>query len=585
MILDKKTTVKITKQNIEYFRNLNYNCELKDNIDIDIFNLQKGSHIKINVKCDICGEESSISYKNYNKNIKNYNIYTCLKCSNFKNKNTLMIKYGVEHQMQLDSTKEKIKNTSIERYGVDNPSKSLEIKEKTRQSCLNKYGYNNVLEIPKIKEKIKRTNNKKYNNDYYFGSLDFKEKIDDKYLNKHKNVIDILYRDEKRKYLFKCDCGKNHKYETTSTLWHSRARINSILCTICNPITNRLKNYDNIIEIKYNQKLPIYVLKCDCKKDHVFEISPNIWYSRKFSNTILCTICNPIYKSFSGTEIQLQNFIKENYNNEILTNQRMIIPPLELDIYIPDIKLAFEFNGLFWHNELNKDKNYHLSKTEECEKQGIQLIHIYEDDWLYKQDIVKSIILNKLGKTSNKIYARKCIIKEISDNNLIREFLEKNHIQGFVGSKIKIGLFYENELISLMTLGDRRVAMGKKSTTEGEYELLRFCNKLNTNVIGGASKLFKYFVDNYNPKKITTYADRSFSQGNLYSKLGFEFIEKTRPNYYYILNKHKLHRYNFRKDKLVKKGFDSNKTEHDIMLERKIFRIYDSGNLKFEYFK
>lgn len=254
-----------------------------------------------------------------------------------------------------------------------------------------------------------------------------------------------------------------------------------------------------------------------------------------------------------------------------------------MDIYLPELKLAFEFNGLFWHNEINRENDYHLIKTEMCEKQGIQLIQIWEDNWLFKQEIIKSIILNKLSKTSNKIFARKCEIREIIDNKLIKEFLDKNHIQGFVGSKIKLGLYFDNELISLMTFGNRRIAMGKKATNQDEYELLRFCNKLNTNVIGGSSKLFKYFIDNYNPKEITTYADRSFSQGKLYETLGFKFVKKTEPNYYYIIDGIRYHRFNFRKDVLVKEGFDSNKTEHEIMLEREIYRIYDSGNLKFNY--
>jgi len=166
---------------------------------------------------------------------------------------------------------------------------------------------------------------------------------------------------------------------------------------------------------------------------------------------------------------------------------------------------------------------------------------------------------------------------------LVREFLENNHLQGFVGSKIKLGLFFENELINLMTFGKRRVAMGKKSSNEGEFKLLRFCNKLNTNVLGGASKLFKYFKENYIPKEITTYADRSHSNGELYEQLGFKFIGKTTPNYYYIIDGIKHHRFNFRKDKLVKEGFNSNKTKHEIMINRNIFRIYDSGNLKFNF--
>ena len=132
MIIDKNVTVKITKQNIEYFKNLNYKVDLKDNIKIDISHLQQSSHIKINVKCDICENEYLLSFKNYNKNYKKYNVYTCLKCSNIKNKKTCQLKYGVDHQMKLESTKEKIKKTSFEKYGVDNPAKNLDVIKKNK---------------------------------------------------------------------------------------------------------------------------------------------------------------------------------------------------------------------------------------------------------------------------------------------------------------------------------------------------------------------------------------------------------------------------------------------------------------------
>jgi len=344
-------------------------------------------------------------------------------------------------------------------------------------------------------------------------------------------------------------------------------------------INNLLKKY-NFLNIKKIEKGNCQI---ECDKNHIFNINFSLLNLRLKYKTIVCTECNTISSSKSGLEVQFKDFIFSNYTDSIFYNSRSIISPLELDIYIPELKIAFEFNGIWWHNEINKENNYHLNKTELCEQQGIQLMHIFEDDWLYKQEIFKSMILNKLNKSSIKIFARKTEIKEITDNKLVREFLDQNHIQGFVGSKLKIGLFYENELVSLMTFGNRRIAMGKKSTNEGEFELLRFCNKLNTNVIGGASKLFKYFIKNYNPTEITTYADRSFSQGKLYKTLGFEYIGKTQPNYYYIIDNIRYHRFNFRKDILIKQGFDSNKTEHEIMLERKIFRIYDSGNLKFNF--
>ena len=192
------------------------------------------------------------------------------------------------------------------------------------------------------------------------------------------------------------------------------------------------------------------------------------------------------------------------------------------------------------------------------------------------------MILNKLGKTPNKIFARKTIIKVIDDNKLVRDFLDKNHIQGFVGSKIKIGLFYNNELVSLMTFGNLRKSLGQKSE-EGSYELLRFCNVLNTTVIGGASKLFKYFLNNYNPNQIISYSDLSRSNGNMYQQLGFKLSHNSDPNYYYIIDDVRKHRFNFRKDRLVKEGFNPNKTEIQIMNERGFYRIFDCGMQKWIY--
>ena len=125
--------------------------------------------------------------------------------------------------------------------------------------------------------------------------------------------------------------------------------------------------------------------------------------------------------------------------------------------------------------------------------------------------------------------------------------------------------------------------MNSISVVEGDYEMLRFCNKLNTNVIGGASKIFKYFLKVYNPKHISTYADRSHSNGNLYKQLGFDFIHITQPNYYYVIDRKRYYRFGFRKDILIKQGFDANKSEHEIMLERKIYKIYNAGNYKFIY--
>ena len=278
----------------------------------------------------------------------------------------------------------------------------------------------------------------------------------------------------------------------------------------------------------------------------------------------------------------IYDFIIENYDGDIIYNDKNTISNLELDIYLPDLNLAFEFVSVYWHNELYKEKNYHINKTNKCIENNIQLVYIWEDDWENKQEIVKSMLLNKLNKTPNKIYARKTKLKEINNSKLVREFLDKNHLQGFVGSAVKLGLFYNDELVSLLTFGKKRTFMNSKSATDGEYELLRYCNKLNTNVVGGASKLFKYFVNNYDIDAISTFADRSHSTGKLYETLGFKFEHQTPSNYYYVIDDIRKHRFGFRKDVLVSQGYDKNKTEHEIMFGRNIYRIFDSGSLKYK---
>ncbi|MCK9416597.1 hypothetical protein M0Q97_08080 [Candidatus Dojkabacteria bacterium] len=286
--------------------------------------------------------------------------------------------------------------------------------------------------------------------------------------------------------------------------------------------------------------------------------------------------------SISSYEIKLQDFIK-SLNIDYVFQDRKILNGQELDIFIPSKKVAIEFNGLYWHSELKKDKKYHLQKTIECEKQNIQLIHIFEDEWISKQDIVKSRLLNILGKTENIIYARKCEIKEI-DRLRADIFLETNHIQGFINSRYYYGLFYQEQLVSVMTFGKLRKNLGQRQIEEDSFELLRFCNKLNTSVVGGASKLFKFFINNVKPKKVKTYADRRWSIGNLYDNLGFTFSHNSEVNYFYIMGQNRKNRFNFRKDILIKEyGCTNEDTEHNFCFNQGWYRIYDCGTKVYNY--
>ena len=250
--------------------------------------------------------------------------------------------------------------------------------------------------------------------------------------------------------------------------------------------------------------------------------------------------------------------------------------------YIPNKKLAIEYNGLYWHSELNNtNKNYHLNKTKLCENKDIRLIHIFEDEWNNKQQIVKNRLKYILKLIPYKIFARKCIIKEIN-SQLKDKFLNKYHIQGTDKSNIRLGAFYKNRLVAVMTFGKRRIALGSKNKNNF-YELIRFCTISNFNIIGIAGKLLKYFKNKYKPKNIISYADRRWSQGNLYKQLGFKLDHISPPNYWYIKNGIRIHRFNFRKNVLKDKLniFDMELSEWENMKNNDYDRIWDCGNYVF----
>jgi len=528
MIKDKELLTLITRRNVSYYKSIGYNVDkINTEVLIKIDDINHNSHQKIIAICDICGCETELRVHKYYENYDRYNYYGCKKCSREKSKKTNLERYGEEYY----NNKEKTQKTCLEKYGVNTTLLDKKTKDKIKKTNLELYGCEQVLSSPIVREKFKDTFLNKYGVDHFSKSTNFQI---------------VGYNNWKKQILEKLE-----KYN----------------------IQDFILKDDRTVDIK-----------CDCGKDHYFNItSKNLYQRKEIQGNILCTECNKIDTQISGKELQILNFIKENYTGLIIENDKKILKGKELDIYLPELNLAVEFNGVYWHSELYKEKNYHKSKTEKCEELNIQLFHIWEDDWHHKKNIVESMILNKLNKTPNKIYARKCILKEISDNSLVLDFLEKNHIQGFVGSSIKIGLFYNDVLVSLMTFGKKRKILNSKSR-EGEYELLRFCNILNTNVVGGASKLFKHFVKTYAFSEIITYADRSHSKGILYNALGFGLISKTDVGYsYYDHRLNKYNRFNFRKDVLVKEGYDPTKTEVEIMYERGYFRVFNSGNLKYVY--
>ncbi len=280
----------------------------------------------------------------------------------------------------------------------------------------------------------------------------------------------------------------------------------------------------------------------------------------------------------SGEERELIDFIGEIYQDEIITSNRSVLNGRELDIYLPKHNLAIEYNGLYSHSykpweereSLAKGPNYHLSKTVDCKKLGIQLIHIFSDEWNYRQAIVKSILKSKLG-INERIYARKCSIVEV-DIDSKNIFLNDNHIQGEDKSSIKLGLEYEGVLMCLMTFNRSRF------NKNYQWELVRFCNTSGINVVGGFSRLLSYFRTNFEGS-IISYADRRYSDGGVYFKNGFELIRVNKPGYYYV-DKNYLIRHNRMKfQKKLIGAYDC--TEYEKAREMGFNKIFDCGSLSF----
>jgi hypothetical protein len=273
----------------------------------------------------------------------------------------------------------------------------------------------------------------------------------------------------------------------------------------------------------------------------------------------------------SKGESELLEFIKSEYSGWIETSDRDILEGKELDIVLPDLGIAFEFNGEYWHREDKVGKNYHLNKTKDTIDFGYQLIHIYESEWATKKEIVKSRIKSILGSTS-KIFARKCIVKEI---RFPKDFLNTNHIQE-QGSptSVNLGLFFENNLVAVMTFSSPRFSK------EYTYELVRYCSILNTTIVGGASKLLKYFKNKY-MGSIISYSDKRWSIGSLYSTLGFKYSHTSVPNYRYYKRLTSLSRYKCQKHllkTLFPNSFSEELTEKEIMSLEGYYPVYDCGN-------
>lgn len=580
--------------------------------------------MKIELICQCCNQEFITEYKHRDKKFCSRDCY-------FENARQGKIKTG----RKKDDTIREVRTCKV--CGNNFECRKKEVKEICSDECRVKWGKEDHVKQKRL-ESIRKTNQQKYGVDYVFQveeihkktmenrdtkliGIKVSEKLKTKSDEEKKQTLDKRFETKNKIYNNphynnpnKISESLKKTYENNGELIHNK-RINTMLSkygvkyslllevtrdrmkevmldTIKKSIETRRVNYiqylksrllDNDLEIlseyeknKEGSKSIDYTFKC-LKCENIF--TSTVLGSGKIP---ICRKCNP---TFSDTHIsdKIKDILEDN-QIKYIQNDRKLIKPYELDFYLPNHNIAFEVNGNYYHSEISgqKDRSYHINKTKMCFNQGIKLIQIYEDEIIQNFDIVKSKILHFIGVQQNKIYGRKCEIKVI-DNKTSRKFLDENHLQGNCKSSIKLGLFHKDELVSVMTFSKGRVVTSKTG-----WELVRFCNKKFTSVIGSFNKLLSFFIKNYEFEQLITYCDIRWSgikpEDTVYYKSGLNFIGITPPSYWYMDRKNynnRLHRFNFRKSKLVSSGFDQNKTEWDIMKERWYDRIWDCGTMKF----
>ncbi len=483
---------------------------------------------------------------------------------------------------------EKKQRTCIEKYGVDNANKNEMIKEKAKQTCIDRYGTENGGWSKKAQAKIKQTNKNKYGVEWVMQNDNIKNKSKQTFKTKYgvtwNSQIDDIK--EQKKKIF--DERYGGMLNGSPILSHNIKETNLKKYGVENPIQKDLINtYPDLISFDGSQ----WIMKCphqDCDKceEKTYITNSDLHRARIRCNCELCTKLLPKQSPRSTYELKICEML-DQLNITYETNVRGILDNQEIDIYIPDKKIALEINGCYWHSTEYKTPKYHEQKTSLALAKGVRLYHIWEDWWITKQDIIKSMIMNWVGKSLIRIYARKCEVR-IVDRATGMNFLENNHIQGRASYEIGYGLYYNNKLVSLMTFGHKRGCVGKSGDkgNRDEWELIRFCSSLHTNVIGGAGKLLKTFISENKPTNIYSYASRDISTGQLYNTLGFKSDGKITSSYWYIdsITYKRFHRTSFTKDAIIRRGWRKDKsggwTEAQIMNEQGYYRIYDAGQTK-----
>lgn len=462
--------------------------------------------------------------------------------------------------------------TTLQKYGVDHVSKTSEVKEKYTKTCLDKYGVEHSFKHKEVQKKRLKTLEDNYGVDNPFKSKVVKERIKEVNINKFgvENPSQSPEINEKKRHTYVVNYGVEHPRKNKDFVERqSKTRMVNYWNSLTDDQRNSYLNLEEIYQKEHveNEHTISYI----CQK---YGLSYN--YTKSKLNELNLPIIRRFYTS--NGEIVLQKFIESFYSGNIIKNDRRVLDGgYEIDIYLPEVKLGIEYHGSFWHS--NVDENKHLAKYKSALKSGISLMQIFDWELEEKESIVYSMIKSKIGIFDRVLNGENCKVKEISPSDY-KSFCEDNHIQGYAPAKIKLGLFHDDELVSIMSFSTPR------SKSNHTYEMIRYANKINTKIRGSASKLFKYFTRNFDFKSLVTFSDNRLFDGKIYETIGFSYVETSSPNYWYTTGDNKISAQKHKlRNLLGEENFDMKSSEKENMLSNGYRIVYDAGNKKFEFYK
>lgn len=502
------------------------------------------------VYADFCRIDKTIDYKKrlmlYKAGLYDFpKCVTCGKPTSGPKRRACSVKCSAADPQTLENRTK----TCMERFGVPNGGGSAQAIAKMNAHSMTKYGTMFPVQSKELEQRRKEIVREKFGGDSPFASKHVQDKAKETLTEKY-GVDNILRLEEYRNR----DKAKETCLERYGSEYANQ---------------RNLKNLDDVHNRPFVEDLITQGWQA-CAEHFGYTTETHSAVTRFLRD-------NGYTFERSCPELEVATYV-ESLGFGIIRSDRTLCKPREIDIYIPSRKLAIEFDGVYWHSSGSRDTDkeksmYHLRKTEECEAQGIQLLHIFGNEWDDPQmkSIWKSVIASKLGVSTRKIPARKCVVEEIIPS-IANKFCQENHLQGFArGASLNLGLYFGDELVMVATLGKSRY------TKTDKLELLRLCSLKDTNVQGGASKLLKGL-------SYVSYANRRWSCGSVYEKNGLQKISVSTPGYYYVKSGKLEHRSGFMKHLLAEKleKFDSSLTEVENCYRNGYRRIWDCGHILYE---